>query len=353
MKAIDEKYMAQCLLLAKGGRRLAMPNPSVGALVVYNNKVIGEGSTSPYGESHAEVHAINSVKDKSLLKKAKIYVTLEPCSHFGKTPPCIDLILKHGIPTVIIGNKDPNELVNGKGIEKLKSAGINVVENVLEKECYWLNRRFFTFHKHKRPYVILKWAQTKDGFIDKIRTENEKGIFWISNLETKELTHKWRAEEAAICVGTNTVDNDNPFLTVREVLGKNPLRIVIDRKLILKKNASVFNSDSSTLVLNEKLNSKIDNLEYITVDFNNLIQELMNILYKKNIMSVIIEGGKQTLQSFLNENVWDEARVISGNKRLNKGVGSPIIPISPNKSFYYGDDLVNIYNNTYKNEKFK
>jgi len=348
MKNIDEKFMTQCISIAREGIRSAMPNPSVGAIIVHKNKIIGQGSTSPYGGAHAEVNAINSVIDKSLLNESTLYVTLEPCSHYGNTPPCSQAILHHKIANVIIGIKDPNTLVNGCGIEQLKNAGVNVKVNILKEECYALNKRFFVYHKYKRPYIILKWAQTKDGYFDKIRSEGEKGIFWISRPKSKELTHQWRAEEAAICVGTNTVLNDNPTLTVREATGINPLRIVIDRQLTLDKNANVFNLDSSTLIINEKLNLVKDNLEYIAIDFRYLNQELMRILYDRKILSVIIEGGKKTIESFLNLDLWDEARVIKGVKNLNLGVSAPNISIDPMESYSYGEDLINIYSNNSK-----
>lgn len=308
-----ETYIKRCLEIAKNGLGTTRPNPMVGAVIVYKNKIIGEGYTSEYGGNHAEVNAINAVANKSLLKEATLYVTLEPCSHYGKTPPCSDLIIKHQIPNVVIGCIDDNKKVAGKGIEKLKNAGCNVAVGVLEVDCKTHHKRFFTFHNKKRPYVILKWAETADGFIAP-KTKNELKPVWITNAFSRQLVHKWRAEEQAILVGTNTVIQDNPSLTVRDWIGQNPMRVVIDSDNKLSKKYAVFNNDAETIVINKN-----------TIDFSKKIaQQICDVLYKKEVNSVIIEGGAKTLQTFIDDNIWDEARVFTGNTQFKTGVEAPI-----------------------------
>ncbi|MFD1162477.1 MULTISPECIES: bifunctional diaminohydroxyphosphoribosylaminopyrimidine deaminase/5-amino-6-(5-phosphoribosylamino)uracil reductase RibD [Hwangdonia] len=310
--ANHETYIKRCLQIAVNGLGFTRPNPMVGAVIVYNNSIIGEGYTSKYGGNHAEVNAINAVADKSLLKKATLYVTLEPCSHFGKTPPCSDLIIKHQIPNVVIGCVDDNEKVAGKGIEKLKNAGCNVTVGILENECKNHHKRFFTFHNKKRPYIILKWAETADGFIAP-KTKNEQKPVWITNAISRQLVHKWRAEEQAILVGTNTVIQDNPSLTTRDWKGQNPIRVVIDRDNKLSNECAVFNDDAETIVIDKS-----------TIDFTkNIAKQICTLLYKKNINSIIIEGGAKTLQTFINENLWDEARVFTGSALFTEGVKAP------------------------------
>jgi len=342
---IHTYYMSKCITAAEKGIFESLPNPCVGALLLHNGNIIGEGITSSYGGNHAEVNAINSVKNKELLKESTLYVTLEPCSHFGKTPPCTDLIIESKIPRVVVGTRDPFEKVNGRGIQQLIDAGIEVVESVLSDECYFKNRRFFTFHIKKRPYIILKWAQTQDGFIDKKR-KDDKGINWITHKETKKITHQWRSDESAIAVGTKTVEIDNPILTVREVIGKNPIRIVIDKNLKLDINSNVFNKDSKTLIFNEKINEIKDNLEYIKVDFNQLLSQLLDSLYQQNIVSLIIEGGERFLQSFIDKNIWDEARVITGGTKFEKGILAPTIEKNCYKKIIRNGDLISFYKNT-------
>ena len=311
---IHEKYIKRCIEIAKNGLGSTRPNPMVGCVIVHNNVIIGEGFTSAYGGNHAEVNAIHSVVDKTLLKHSTLYVTLEPCSHFGKTPPCSDLIIKHNIPQVVIGCIDDNIEVAGKGIEKLKNAGCYVTVGVLEAECREHHKRFFTFHNKKRPYIILKWAETQDGFIAP-ETKNEQKPVWISNLYSRQLTHKWRSEEQAILVGTNTVLQDNPSLTVRDWTGQNPTRIVIDKHLKLPKNMAVFNGEAETIVISKN-----------NVDFSKQIaQQICDLLVLKNINSVIVEGGKHTLQTFIDANLWDEARVFIGNISFGKGIKAPQI----------------------------
>ena len=326
MSVPHEIYMKRCLQLAANGLPAAMPNPSVGAVIVHNDTIIGEGFTSAYGGNHAEVNAVQSVKNTSLLKEATLYVSLEPCSHFGKTPPCSDLIIRHQIPKVVIGTIDPFAKVAGKGIEKLKNAGCEVVLDVLKDECVTSNKRFFTFHQHKRPYIILKWAQTQDGFIDKIRNEHDPvQPNWITNTHARQLVHKWRSEEAAILVGTNTAITDNPKLNTRDWHGKSPVRVVLDRNLRIPTNYALFDQSVKTIVLTEQKESSSENLIYETIDFSaNIAQQICTVLYKHELQSVIIEGGKQTLQTFIDENLWDEARVFTGAISFENGVKAPV-----------------------------
>ena len=307
-----EVYISRCIEIAKNGLGNTRPNPMVGAVIVYNNKIIGEGYTSAYGGSHAEVNAINSVGNKSLLKEATLYVTLEPCSHFGKTPPCSDLIIKHKIPNVVIGCIDDNIKVAGQGIKKLKNAGCKVIVGVLKHECKTHHKRFFTFHNKKRPYIILKWAETPDGFIAP-KTKQEQKPVWITNSYSRQLVHKWRSEEQAILVGTNTVLEDNPSLTTRTWTGENPIRVVIDENEKLPKTLNVFNNETETILVSNKI-----------IDFSkNVVQQICDLLFKKNINSIIIEGGAKTLQTFIDTNLWDEARVFIGPSKFINGIKAP------------------------------
>jgi diaminohydroxyphosphoribosylaminopyrimidine deaminase/5-amino-6-(5-phosphoribosylamino)uracil reductase len=314
------------LQIAKNGIGSTRPNPSVGAVVVLNDVIIGEGFTSPYGNNHAEVNAINAVKDKASLKDATIYVTLEPCSHFGKTPPCADLIAKYQLKNVVIGCVDSNSLVAGKGIERLKKAGCNVVVGVLEKECRAHHKRFFTVQDKKRPYIILKWAETKNGFIAPLIKEEAKPV-WISNVYSQQLVHKWRSEEHAILVGTTTVIVDNPKLNVRSWDGCNPIRIVLDRTLKIPKESHVFDGSIKTIVLTEsKIAVSKENLVFEQIDFSiDFAKQVCGVLQKQQIQSVIIEGGLQTLQSFIDTGLWDEARIFVGENDFKDGVNAPNI----------------------------
>ncbi len=334
--------MKRCLELAALGLGITYPNPMVGSVIVYKGEIIGEGWHKKAGEAHAEVNAVNSVVDKSVLKKATIYINLEPCAHYGKTPPCASLIIKHQIPKVVIGCIDTFSEVSGKGIAMLKEAGINVKVGVLEKECTESHKRFFTFHQKKRPYIILKWAETQDGFIAPITQEIGKP-FWITCPESKQLVHKWRTEEAAIMVGTNTAEKDNPALTARLWKGNQPIRIVLDRKLKLKKDLKIFDTSSTTLVFTEIEKETTNSTEYIKVNFNFLHAELLKVLYQKNIQSVIIEGGKQTLQSFINLNLWDEARVFIGETTLINGITCPVINVKPQSKVTFSNDVLTWY----------
>ncbi len=307
-----ETYIKRCLEIAKNGLGTTRPNPMVGAVIVHNNTIIGEGYTSEYGGNHAEVNAINAVKDKNLLKEATLYVTLEPCSHFGKTPPCSDLIIKQNIPNVMIGCVDDNAKVSGKGIKKLIDSGCNVTVGILETECKIHHKRFFTCHNKKRPYIILKWAETTDGFIAP-ETKNELKPVWITNESSRQLVHKWRTEEQSVLVGTNTILQDNPSLTVRDWTGKNPVRIVLDKDKKLSENFTVFNVEAETISISKK-----------DIDFSsNIAKQICDLLYAKEINSIIIEGGSKTLQTFIDENLWDEARIFTGTVQFKNGVKSP------------------------------
>lgn len=334
--------------IAKNGIGTTRPNPSVGAVIVYNNKIIAEGFTSNYGGNHAEVNAINSVKDVSILKQATIYVTLEPCAHFGKTPPCADLIVKHQFKTVVIGCVDSNSLVAGKGIERLQKAGIEVIVGVLEDECRTHHKRFFTVQEKKRPYIILKWAETKDGFLAPKTKEEQKPV-WISNQYSQQLVHKLRSKEHAILVGTNTVIADNPKLNVRSWSGENPIRIVLDKTLRIPNNYHILDGSVKTIILHnsENLNTKKINKNniYEIIDFSkNLAQQVCNVLQKHHIQSLIIEGGTQTLQTFMDANLWDEALVFVGENNFEEGIQSPKIKASYTEK-NIKNDVLKIYKN--------
>lgn len=314
--------MQRCLQLARLGAGNVAPNPMVGAVLVYKDVIIGEGYHEKFGEPHAEVNCINSVieENRKFIKSSRLFVSLEPCAHFGKTPPCSQLIIKENIPEVIIGCRDSYKEVAGKGIIQLEQAGIRVTTPLLENECREINKRFFAFHEKKRPYIILKWAQSLDG---KIAADgNERTL--ITNDFTNKLVHRWRSEEAAILVGTNTALKDNPKLTSRFWAGKNPIRIVIDKELRLPAGLNVFNNEASTLIFNTIKDFKKDGVEWIKILQVNFLKQMLTQLYQKNIQSILIEGGANTIQHFIEENLWDEARVITNTKMLiGKGILSP------------------------------
>ena len=314
---IHEQFMQRCLYLAQLGEGYVAPNPMVGCVIVKDGKIIGEGHHKMVGQSHAEVNAVESIQAKTQVEGAPVYVSLEPCSHFGNTPPCADLLIQLQVKQVVIGCTDSNPKVAGKGIEKLKRSGLEVITGVLEEECKRLNKRFFTFHEKQRPYVILKWAQTLDGFLDRSRKTNDTGINWISAPETKALVHKWRSQEQAILVGRNTILHDNPSLTVREFHGKNPIRIVIDSQLQLKNDMNIFSKDAPTIIFNRLKNHTNNNVEWVKIpetSTSNILKEL----YHRGIQSVFVEGGSRTLQYFIVDNLWDEARVIVGKKNFEE-----------------------------------
>ncbi|MGO4905987.1 bifunctional diaminohydroxyphosphoribosylaminopyrimidine deaminase/5-amino-6-(5-phosphoribosylamino)uracil reductase RibD [Flavobacterium sp. W20_MBD1_R3] len=322
---IHEKYIKRCIELAKNGLGTTYPNPLVGSVIVYDGKIIGEGWHQKAGEPHAEVNAVNSVKDKSLLKKATIYVSLEPCSHFGKTPPCCDLIIANKIPNVVIGTVDSNVKVAGNGIKKLMEAGTNVTVGVLEAECNELNKRFFTFHEKKRPYIILKWAESQDGFIAPLERSENKPV-WITNPYSRQMVHKWRTEEQAILVGTQTVVDDNPKLNARDWYGNDPIRIVLDRSNRIPKNSHILDNQVKTMLFSEfRMGVEKENVIFETIDFKkNRAEQVLQSLYKQQIQSVIIEGGRQTLQTFIDANLWDEARIFIGNIQFETGIRAPV-----------------------------
>jgi diaminohydroxyphosphoribosylaminopyrimidine deaminase/5-amino-6-(5-phosphoribosylamino)uracil reductase len=328
------QYMERCIELAGKGRGSVAPNPMVGCVIVHDGKIIGEGYHQQYGGPHAEVNAIRSVQDTSLLPESTLFVNLEPCSHFGKTPPCADLIIEKKIGRVVIASIDPNPKVAGQGIQKLKDAGVKVFTGILDEEARELNRRFFTFQEKKRPYIILKWAKTQDDYISKKQPAG-KADNWITSEESKKLVHQWRSEEQAILVGTNTVLFDNPLLTVRLVAGKNPVRLVIDRHQKIAGDFHIFSPEAPTVIFTEIKSASHDHAQYVVLDFTrDIIPQLLEHLHGKNILSVIVEGGGQLLQSFIKEGFWDEARIFTGEKFFGEGNPAPQISgkkISENK----------------------
>lgn len=341
----DEKYMQRALQLARLGGIAVAPNPLVGAVIVLNDEIIGEGYHRRFGEAHAEVNAVNSVEDQSLLENATIYVTLEPCSHFGKTPPCADLLIRSKFKRVVIAQVDPFSEVAGRGIEKLRNAGIQVDCGILEQEAIELNKRFITLHTKKRPYVTLKWAETRDGFIDRDRTaENQRGINWISQPETQVITHQLRTSEQAILVGWKTVLNDDPSLTARAFAGKNPVRIVIDPELKAPKNAAVFTDGQKTLVFN-RLEEKIQgSVQYLKLE-NFSPEGILSRLYELQIHSVLIEGGAFTLTRFIESGLWDEALVITGQAVFGSGIQAPVLAKQTTQQISFGKDQLRYFRN--------
>ncbi len=323
--------MERCLELAAGGAGFVAPNPMVGAVLVYQNRIIGEGWHQHYGKAHAEVNCIASVKeeDRSIISQSTLYVSLEPCAHFGKTPPCADLIIQHQIPKVIIGCRDPFAEVNGKGIEKLKVAGVSIEVGVLEYECMELNKRFFTFHAKQRPYIILKWAQTADGFISTLAKNGNTvhSRLQISNEYCNRLVHKWRSEEASILVGTNTALLDDPELTTRLWQGPSPVRVVMDMDLKLPASLKIFNHEVKTIIFNTVKQEEQGNIIYCHIKKNiSLLPQLLDGLYQFNIQSVMVEGGAKLLQSFIDEKYWDEARILTNSTMIiNKGLAAPVL----------------------------
>ena len=342
-----ELYMQRCIDLAQKGIGNVAPNPMVGAVLVHESRIIGEGWHQQFGGPHAEVNCINSVAeaDRNLISQSTLYVSLEPCNHYGKTPPCTELIIQTQIKKVVIACTDPFDKVNGTGIKKLIDNGVDVITGVLEREAIRLNKRFFIFHQQQRPYVILKWAQSFDDFISLTKGKPVK----ISNEITDKLVHKWRSEEAAIIVGTNTVINDNPSLTTRNWTGRNPLRIFIDKRLSIDAKYNILDNNSDTLILNLVKNEKVGVNEFILIhDETKLIEELLQLLYKKGIQSLIVEGGTRLLQSFIDNNFWDETRVIKNTELLlQEGIPSPVL--KNNVRFnqeWVGDDVINYYSNS-------
>ncbi|MBN2893821.1 MAG: bifunctional diaminohydroxyphosphoribosylaminopyrimidine deaminase/5-amino-6-(5-phosphoribosylamino)uracil reductase RibD [Bacteroidales bacterium] len=340
---IDNFYMQRCLELAKNGIGNTYPNPLVGSVIVYNNEIIGEGYHTKSGEPHAEINAINSVKNKKLLKKSTLYVNLEPCSHWGKTPPCSIKIAELGIPKVVIGTLDTTDKVSGKGVKILLEAGIDVKIGILEKEARELNKRFFTFHEKKRPYVILKWAQSADGFIDKIRNiDTPIGPNWITGKIERTLVHKWRAEEQSILVGTNTVEKDNPSLTTRNWFGNNPIRLFIDKNLRTNPNSSISDKTTKTICFNTIKENFVDkNLQFVKISTTkSSLEQILNYLYELNIQSVIVEGGQKLLNSFIEEELWDECRVFIGENIFLEGIKAPEIEVLKHKTIKFSNSTL-------------
>ena len=315
----DELLMQRTFELAKLGQGSVSPNPLVGCVIVNDGVVIGEGWHKQYGEPHAEVNAVAMVKDKNLLSGSTVYVNLEPCSHTGKTPPCADLLIKHQVKKVIISNVDSNPLVGGAGIKKLTEAGIEVVTGVLKREGRQLNRRFFTFHEAQRPYIILKWAQTADGFIARSNYESR----WISNEFSRQLVHKWRSEEDAVLIGTKTAAHDNPKLTVRDWSGRNPVRIVSDRFLRLPDKLNLFDGSERTICYNLLKHEEHANLKLIRLDEKDFLISMLDHLMKEKIQSLIVEGGSLTLSLFIEAGLWDEVRVFSSSRLFHEGISAP------------------------------
>ena len=330
---IHEKYISRCIELGKLGIGNTYPNPSVGSCLVVNDKIIGEGYTSKAGGNHAEVNAINSVEDKSLLKQSTIYVTLEPCCHHGKTPPCVDKIIACGIKKVVIGIEDPNPLVCGKGIERLKENGVEVISGILKNKCIEHHKRFLSYIINKRPYIILKWAETADGFIAPIK-KNVNEPYWISNEKSRQLVHKWRSEEQAILVGAKTIREDDPRLTTRDWEGKN-CDIYILSKNGFKKDYKIFNQESKVTTLN---NEKIDFEK-------DIVKQICDKFYDDKILSIIVEGGTKTLSNFIDSETWDEMRVFKTKEKLGDGIMGPNLKLSESKKVDIGDDELVYYLN--------
>lgn len=347
-QSIDEMYMSRCIQIASNGLGITYPNPFVGSVIVHNNVIIGEGFTSEYGGPHAEVNAINSVKNKELLKDSTLYVTLEPCSHFGKTPPCANLIIEKEIPKVVIGTLDPFAKVNGQGYLRLLKNGIDVRLGVLEKQCLALNKRFITFHEKKRPYIILKWAQTEDGYMG--RDDIQK---WITNKYSKQLVHKWRTEEQAILVGKNTALIDNPKLDARLWTGNNPVRIAIDKNLAIPQSFNLYNKQQETIIFNAIESSEQENLKLVQLDFSmETIPQILKYLYEANIQSIIIEGGSATIQRFINLDLWDEARILSSDTIWNEGILAPRVKgTRVEKHHFSSTDKLTIFENRIETEE--
>jgi diaminohydroxyphosphoribosylaminopyrimidine deaminase/5-amino-6-(5-phosphoribosylamino)uracil reductase len=341
-------YLDRCIELARLGAGSVSPNPMVGAVIVCDDQIIGEGYHMAYGHAHAEVNAIknvfeNNTNAKELLKRSTIYVNLEPCSHYGKTPPCADLIISNEIPSVVIGCRDPFDEINGKGVEKLKNAGIEVTEDILTDKCLELNKRFFTRIQKQRPYIILKWAQTSNGYFAPLDGSKK----WISSKEAKQMVHRWRSEEDAVLVGKNTAFSDNPALNVREWSGRDPVRIVIDRRLELTKDLNIFDQTQDTILFNT-IKTEIDGrIKYLELeDFDNLLPQLIAYqLYLIDIQSLIVEGGSKTLKLFLESGLWDEARVFISPKSWEEGILAPELKANPDEVQKIGPDILKIWHN--------
>lgn len=348
---VDEFYIKRCLELASLAIGNVSPNPMVGCVIVHNGKIIGEGYHQKYGEAHAEPNAVKSVIERfgaeaeTLLRESTAYVNLEPCAHFGKTPPCADLFVKHQLKKVVIGNRDPFSGVDGKGIEKLKNAGIEVISGILDDECREFNKRFFTRIQKQRPYIILKWAETANGYFA-TKDGHQK---WISGALAKRLAHQWRTEEDAILVGKQTAIMDNPQLTAREWPGKNPIRLVIDKNLQVPQSNHIYNADAKTIIFNEVKTDVAGNIHYIQMEDMHfyLAQKIAFQLYLMDVQSVIVEGGAKILTQFLDTNLWDEARIFSSSEGWDDGVPPPVINGHLKEQIQVGSDKLSIYKNIF------
>lgn len=335
----DELYIKRCIELAQKAIGKTYPNPLVGSVIVHNGEILGEGYHHKAGENHAEINAINSVKDKNLIPESTIYVSLEPCAHYGKTPPCALKIKDLGFKKVVIGAMDSHDKVNGKGKKIIQDAGIEVVSGILEKECIELNKRFFTYHQKKRPYIILKWAESGDGFLDKDFKPTA-----VSNTLVNQFVHQLRADEHAILVGTQTALHDNPSLSVRNVEGNNPVRILIDFDLKVPNNFKIFNNEAKTFVFNSIKEETDGQVQFIKIKKENFLPDLMEALYKEQIQSLIIEGGRFTLQQFIDADLWDEAIVIKNeNLKLENGTKAPEFNLIPYKTENYRDNIISFF----------
>jgi diaminohydroxyphosphoribosylaminopyrimidine deaminase / 5-amino-6-(5-phosphoribosylamino)uracil reductase len=341
----DELFMERCIELARNGLGFVAPNPMVGSVIVHNGKIIGEGYHKNHGEAHAEVNAVNSVKNKLLLTESTLYVNLEPCCHYGKTPPCTDLIISHKIPRVVVGSVDPYGAVAGKGITRLRNHGVEVKVGVLKQHSMKLNKRFFTFHQKKRPYIILKWAQTADAFIDIERLPGAPARpTWITSEKLRMLVHKWRTEEQAIMVGTITALKDNPKLNIRDwyINNNQPVRIVLDQNLILSSTLNLFDNTQKTIVFNQKIQKQENLTHWIKLDFDKsqILETILEELTRHNIQSIIIEGGQKLLTAFINQGLWDEARIFQGSRFFERGLKAPTLPGKQFSQIFIGSELL-------------
>lgn len=339
MNRKKDHFMQRALELAQLGLGSVSPNPMVGCVIVHDNKIIGEGYHQIYGGPHAEVNAIKSVQDPELLAESTVYVTLEPCAHWGKTPPCANLLVEKKVKKVIIASTDSNPLVGGKGIEILKKAGIEVEVGLMDQESRWLNRRFFTQIEKSRPYVILKWAQTQDGLVAKADYSSK----WISGAQSRQLVHKWRTEEDAILVGKNTAVFDNPSLTARDWKGRNPLRIVLDSRLELSEKLNLFDGKVPTLCLNTLKSDQKDGVEWVKMNKEFGPKEILDELHQRKIQSLIVEGGTHVLNQFIQTGLWDEARVFSSLNKFGSGISAPVLNQNPLETIAIGEDRLDYY----------
>jgi diaminohydroxyphosphoribosylaminopyrimidine deaminase/5-amino-6-(5-phosphoribosylamino)uracil reductase len=333
------QFMRRALELAELGRGNVSPNPLVGCVIVHDGLIIGEGYHEEYGLAHAEVNAIRAVENQELLRESTVYVTLEPCAHFGKTPPCANLLADKKVKKVIIAVVDPNPLVGGKGIQILKDAGIEVITGVLEQEGRAQNRRFFTQIEKQRPYIILKWAQTADGFV----ARKDFSSKWISSARSRQLVHKWRAEEDAIMVGKNTSKYDDPSLSVRDWVGKNPLRVVVDSRLELPSSLKVFDRSVPTVCYNTAKAEIQENLNFVKLNLDFSIQDILEDLHNRNVQSLIVEGGSYLLNKFLSAELWDEARVFTSKTKFELGIKAPVMSVPSSETISLAEDTLQLY----------